>query len=345
MVYKFNPLEDERWREFTEQHPRASVFHTTGWLDALLRTYGYEPIVYTTSAPGEKLTNGIVFCRVRSWLTGHRMVSLPFADHCDPLLENCEGRNEVFASLRRTLEEEELKYIEIRPLSEDVDADSLFHKSNVYCFHVLDLRPPLENLFRKLQKDSIQRKIRKAEREGLSHEQGRSRALLDKFYRLLLLTRRRHTLPPQPFDWFRNLITCLRDRLTIRVASQGEKPIASIMTLSHKNTLVYKYGCSDASYHNLGGMPFLFWKAIEEAKDLGMQAFDFGRSDTTNQGLIRFKDQWGTGRSMIAYGRVYARPRQTVGEEYSVQIAKRIFARMPDGLLATAGRLLYRHIA
>lgn len=32
---------------------------------------------------------------------------------------------------------------------------------------------------------------------------------------LLLLTRCRHQLPPHPFDWFRNLITCLGGSLRI----------------------------------------------------------------------------------------------------------------------------------
>ena len=91
-VYTLNPLLDSRWEDFAETHPRASIFHTPGWLEALRRTYGYEPIVYTTSAPGTPLANGIVFCRVRSWLTGDRMVSLPFTDHCEPLVEGPEER-------------------------------------------------------------------------------------------------------------------------------------------------------------------------------------------------------------------------------------------------------------
>jgi len=344
-VYTLNPLHDSRWPDFLERHPRASIFHTPGWLEALRHTYGYEPIVYTTSAPGTPLANGIVFCRISSWLTGRRMVSLPFADHCEPLVESPEQLKEVFGSLQRTRDEEKLKYIEIRPLSVDLPAEPCMQKSNLFCFHVLDLRPALENLFRRLQKDSIQRKIRRAEREALCYEEGCSEVLLNKFYHLLLLTRRRHNLPPQPIEWFQNLVIFLRDQLTIRVASYGQQPIASILTLSHRDTLVYKYGCSDARYHNLGGNPFLFWRAIQEAKERGMQIFDFGRSDTTNQGLIRFKDKWGTTRSMLAYGRICARHPHKMGQEHLIDLAKRIFAHLPDGPLAAAGRLLYRHIA
>ena len=89
-VYEIDPLCDPRWPEFLQNNPRASVFHTPGWLRALKRTYGYEPVVYTTTPATVELTNGWVFCRVFSWLTGRRLVSLPFSDHCEPLVDKPE---------------------------------------------------------------------------------------------------------------------------------------------------------------------------------------------------------------------------------------------------------------
>ena len=87
-TYKINPLTDQRWQEFVADHPRASVFHSTPWLSALARTYRYQPLAFTTSPPDNKLENGLVFCRVQSWITGDRLVSLPFSDHCAPLVED-----------------------------------------------------------------------------------------------------------------------------------------------------------------------------------------------------------------------------------------------------------------
>lgn len=342
-VYTFNPLEDPRWPEFIDGHARASIFHTQGWLGALRRTYGYEPIVCTTSPPTERLTNGIVFCLIRSWLTGCRMVSLPFADHCEPLVEREEDRKELLGFLKFVLEKDKLKYVELRPLRSDLVSEAGLEKAGSFYFHILDLRPPLALLFQNLHKDSIQRKIKRAEREALRYEAGRSETLLAQFYSLFLMTRRRHSLPPQPIDWFRNLIALLGDGLTIHVAYQRQQPIASILTLRHHGTLVYKYGCSNASYHSLGGMPLLFWKAIEWGKEHGIQAFDLGRSDCANPGLITFKDRWGAARSTLAYGRICTR-RRDAGEAYGMQLVKRAFARMPDSLLTVAGRLLYRHV-
>lgn len=343
-VYTLNPLEDPRWEEFGRQHPGFSVFHTIGWLEALRRTYGYEPIVYTTSPPGSMLTNGIVFSRISSWLTGRRLVSLPFADHCEPLLETSEQREAILESLQGALAREGLKYVEIRPLKAGAPVGSRMEESGSFCFHTLDLRPSLPDLFRGFQKDSTQRKIRRAEREGILYDSGNSRALLKEFYRLSVLTRRRHRLPPQPIEWFQNLIACLGDRLTIHLASTREKAIATILTLRCGQRLVYKYGCSDADYHKVGAMPFLFWKAIQQAKDQGLRELDLGRSDSDNPGLITFKGHLGAAQSELVYHRCYAADRRNSSAGFGMSLAKRVIGHLPGNLLTTAGRLLYKHV-
>src|SRR3989475_9627397 len=115
-VYRMDPIGDPRWPAFLEQHPGASIFHTPGWLEALRRTYGYEPLALTTSAPGEPLINGMVFCRIQSWLTGCRLVSLPFSDHCQPLVDDPESLLRILRWLEQGREREEWKYVELRPM-------------------------------------------------------------------------------------------------------------------------------------------------------------------------------------------------------------------------------------
>ena len=86
-VYELDPLADTRWIEFVKTHPRASVFHTPNWLHALRLTYGYQPVALTTAPPEEPLTKRAGVLPVNSWLTGRRIVSLPFSDHCEPLVD------------------------------------------------------------------------------------------------------------------------------------------------------------------------------------------------------------------------------------------------------------------
>jgi lipid II:glycine glycyltransferase (peptidoglycan interpeptide bridge formation enzyme) len=343
-VYNLNPLQDRRWQDFVDRHPHGSVFHSSPWLDALRRTYGYDPVVYTTTPPAKELSNGIVFCRVHSWLSGSRLVSLPFSDHCEPLADPAET-TELIRSLRASGHVKRWKYVELRPLRPDSVAQTGdLTRTESYSLQILDLRPSPDNLFRNFHKSCIQRKIQRARRENLAYEEGRSDELLKKFYDLLLLTRRRHGLPPQPLSWFRNVVACLGDRLVIRVASKGGRAVASIITLHYKETLVYKYGCSDSRFNNLGGNSLLFWRAIQDAKRIGALEFDLGRSETDNHGLITFKENWGAVSMPLAYYRLPARQPFRMHAGWGSRIAKGVFSVMPDTILAATGKLLYRHI-
>jgi hypothetical protein len=343
-VYQIDPVSDPRWLKFLDGHSSASIFHTPYWLKALRLTYGYEPIVLTTAEGGRPLQNGLVFCIIRSFLTGSRLVSLPFSDHCQPLVESPNDLAELLMHVQSQQRSERLKYVELRPMTAiEVGVHSGLTASESFCFHVLDLRPSREEIFHNFHKSHIRRKLQRADREGLTLEHGTSETLLKHFYSLLVLTRRRHQLPPQPFSWFENLADCMRDKLSVRVAFKDGRPIASILTLKYKKTVTYKYGCSDPQFHNLGGMPFLFWNAIQDAKENGAEEFDFGRSDTDNEGLISFKDNWGTTRSELTYYR-NPQPSSRSSSTGLMEYGRKVISLLPNACLTTAGRLLYRHI-
>jgi CelD/BcsL family acetyltransferase involved in cellulose biosynthesis len=342
-VHVISPLTDQRWDALIAQHPQASPFHQPGWLQALQRTYGYEPFVLTSAAPGEEMKNGMAFCRVSSWITGPRAVSLPFADHCEPLVGS-EAELVGFADwLQAERTRQGWKYVEVRPLRLFPDPIPEWSPQHSYCFHELDLGPSLEKLFYGMHPNCIRRKIRRAEREGIAYEVGRSLELLEAFYRLLLITRKRLRILPQPRSWFQNLLECMGENLQIRVARKDGRAIAAILTLKHRRSVIYKYGCSDEKAHKLGSMPFLFWKLITESKAEGAEKLDFGRSDLENQGLIRFKSEFGAGQSNLTYYRSPVSEKQSTPARHW-KTAGRVIAMLPDGLSCAAGRMLYRHM-
>jgi Acetyltransferase (GNAT) domain len=342
-----SPAGDPSWSELLDRHPAASVFHSPGWLNALQQTYGYEPFVMTTS-PGRTLANGLVVCRVRGW-TSRRLVSLPFSDHCDPLVDESEDLSEMLAFLGTQVRTAGWRSVELRPRSNSQSFAVVANTCDVkrsaeYCLHRLDLRPDAPGIFGRMHHSSTQRAVRRAEREGLVYETGTSDRLLANFYRLLRMTRRRHGVPPQPIAWFRNLVSCFGDALAIHQASKSDKPIASILTLSFKKTTYYKYGGSDAAHHHLGGMPFLFWRVIRDARARGFVEMDLGRSDMDQPGLIAFKDHLGADRSTLTYYRSPAGPRHIAQSRWVSRVARGMFAHLPDAALDFAGRLVYKQL-
>jgi len=338
-----DPLADDRWEELVSRHPNSSIFHSIEWLRTLQMTYGYTPLVLTTSKNDQALSNGIVLCEVRSWATGSRLVSLPFSDYSDPLLNDPFELEVLLRALSELTQRGRFRYVEIRPLHVFGFPKTHFQEEDAHYVHRLDLSPDLDELYQRFHKSCVRRKIRKAERFGLHYEEGRSEELLAKFYKLLLRTRRRQQVPPQSIEWFRNLASCLGERLKIRVVSSGGQPVASIITCHFRDTVVYKYGCSDADFHNLGGPILLIWQAIQDAKSVGANWFDFGRSHKKNKGLINFKDHWGGERSSLPYYRFSVGNVADRLSPWKRWLIRRTCAYMPDPLLGTLGTVLYRH--
>ncbi len=343
-VWTINPLLDNRWSEFVDRHPHASVFHTIGWLNALRTAYGYEPVAFTTSAPSEKLTNAFLFCIVRSWLTRGRLVSLPFTDHCEPLVENSGQLRALCAHLETLRRTQRWKYAEMRTSGVFLGAEEGLRECKAYRWHRLDLRPSLDAIYKGLHKDCIRRRIRHAERQGLRYEDGRSESLVRSFYDLIVLTRSRKHLPPQPFEWFQSLVSSMGKDVCIRVAFKGDRPVAGILTMNHGKKMYYKYGGSDARLNNLGATPMLFWQAIQAAKSAGMEELDLGRSELENGGLIRFKERWGAQSVRLTLWRGPADEVSPSLERLKVRLAKIVCAYVPYKMLVLAGRLMYRHV-
>jgi GNAT acetyltransferase-like protein len=346
-VYQVDPTIDPRWAEFVQRHPSSSVFHTVGWLKALQRTYGYSPIAFTTSPPANDLNNGLVFCRIHSWLTGRRLVSLPFSDHCEPLCDSAEDANFLIRNLQNALKQQKWKYLELRPINANfgqMGETAKFLATENYFLHRLDLSPDLNSVFQGLDKDSVQRRIQRAERACLVEKCGRSNELLKDFYALFVTTRRRHRLPPIPYAWFNNLIRCKDKSVKIRLAYKDNIPIAGILTLDFRNILYYKYGCSDSQFNRFGATPWLLWNAIESGKSSGANQFDMGRTQEDNTGLLAFKNHWVSQPERLVYRKFPESSVVSSTDRWKLQMAKRIFSRMPERLLTITGKLIYRHI-
>jgi hypothetical protein len=337
LLYELDPLRDDRWVDLVEQHPRSSLFHSRPWLHALRRAYNYEPVVFTDAPPGHALRNGLLFCRIRSWMTGRRLVSLPFSDHCEPLIQDPAALVLLLDGMKARSKEE--GNIEIRPVS-GVTVEG-FTACTQFILHRIGLNDDLDTIFARFHRSHAQRTIRNASKRGITVDVGRSERQLLQFYDLHTLTRRRHGIPVQPFTWFQHLADFLRDRLTVLVALRQERPVAAMITALEKQSLVYKYGASDSSHHRFGGMSLLFWEAIQLGKRNGASEFDLGRSDLDDVGLIAFKEHFGAvGRPLTYYS---TNPKTPVVARGWRPAAAQVFGLLPESIQGTIGASLYRH--
>jgi lipid II:glycine glycyltransferase (peptidoglycan interpeptide bridge formation enzyme) len=245
------------------------------------------------------------------------------------------------------MERQNLRYLEIRPVNGNLGQMSEtngFRPAAMYFLHVLDLRRDSDEVFRSLDKDSVQRRIHRAQRAGLTEKCGRSDDLLREFYALFVMTRGRHRLPPMPYAWFRNLIQFHGKALEIRVAYRANTPISAILTLRSKHAVYYKYGCSDAQFNRFGATPWLLWRAITAAKLNGASEFDMGRTEQDNAGLLMFKNHWVSQPLRLVYWRFPDTSSLNSVNGWKLKMAKHLFSCMPDSLRTITGKFIYRHI-
>jgi hypothetical protein len=83
---------------------------------------------------------------------------------------------------------------------------------------------------------------------------------------------------------------------------------------------------------------------INEGKSEGCERLDMGRSDSENEGLIRFKDRWGSYKSELTYWRLLAKCSKRSTRRQGIEFAKKLFGYAPGPLQIEVGNVLYKHL-
>lgn len=177
---------------------------------------------------------------------------------------------------------------------------------------VLDLSKDEATLLR--QMDGADRKIRKAEREGVTVSEVRSEEELSLYCQLSretserVRTRTAYTDFPDSFfhEMFRELVPSGAARFYL--GWYKDQVLAGCLFLCSSDTMLYYLGGStrDRELTAKQAPAAVFWHAIREARRLGMTRFDFGGCTPTEDpndlwyGVYAFKKRWG-GRLEVFY--------------------------------------------
>lgn len=155
--------------------------------------------------------------------------------------------------------------------------------------------------------DGAERKIRKAEREGVEVTEARSLADVEAYHALSrdtadrIRTRSRFTELPLAFfvDIWKRMVPAGHARIFL--ARHGGALIAGNLFVIHGDTMLYYQGAStrDRAQTLRQAPAACFWAAIRAARELGLTRFDFGGCTPTadpadpRHGVWEFKKKWG----------------------------------------------------
>jgi CelD/BcsL family acetyltransferase involved in cellulose biosynthesis len=336
-----DPLADPRWLALASSTPGASVFHHPTWLELVRHTYGYGVFATCAIDRAGRLVAGLPLVHVTSRLSGRRLVAVPFADLCGPLVLPDAPETALGAVAAAAERERERRgcALEVRErLPGTGAAVELFHR------HVIDLSAGADAAEKRCH-PRARRNTRKARREGVTVERRTDRAALDAFYALHLQTRRRLGVPTQPRRFIRGLERLFAADLGyVALARHEERPVAAAVFLRGSDGLLYKYGASDPTALTLRPNNVLFSDVIRWAADDGLTSLDLGRTDLASQGLRDFKCSLGADETPLAYtyaggnGPSAARGRAT-------RTLAGVIRRSPPVVSRVVGEVLYRHAA
>ena len=347
-----DPHKDTRWDAFVVAHPHGTIYHHSAWLGVLESAFGHTP--FCIGAEDEQtgqLTGVLPFFLIQSWLTGKRLVSLPTTGYCNPLMPASMLKNAL------AFAREKLPYIdsiELRcqdgPQGESQAEPSAMpgiQKDTSYVTHILDLQAPLDNIFASFHQSGVRRRIKKAERSGLTLRMADDESDLKRFYELETEVRRKHGLPPHPYRFFEKMWQVLTPRgmLCMPVIEHQGQIIAAAIMLSFKGTMTYEYGASDSNFLQLCPNHKMFWDMIQSAHTQGMQAFDFGRTAVSHTSLITFKQRWGAKQYDLAHHYFLKGRKFNTSEGMLRNLLGMVNRHLSAPLLNWEGQWLFRHIS
>jgi hypothetical protein len=304
MKNKFNvrvidPLSDTIWDDFVNQHPLGWVCHLSSWKRVLESSFkhmlGYYFAILDDS--NRKILAGLPVFHVKSWLFGDKLVSVPFATLCDPLVSTRQQFDVLFEAVRKLGNNLGVKHIEMRSFAAEpfLEHDQL-GKNNIFKLHYLELNEEPSALLKNFHKSCVANQIKKASRSNLKLSEAENQTDLDDFYTLHKLTRKRLGLPVQPYRFFYNLWNVLGplNNIKILIARHDKVVIGAMLHLIDRNRISNDYASSDFKSKNLRPTHFLYWESIKLAHSLGLKIFDFGRTPVSAESLASFKERWGT---------------------------------------------------
>ena len=336
---KIVPLEQARaeWDALTGWHPEATLYHSGPWLEVLRRAFGVRPSVAIIGDSGS--TRAACLLAQGGNPIRRSLISLPFSDFCPPLAVNDSARESLLSKLAAIRNRPRL---EIRGAAGGYPWNVLHHFQR----WTLDLSRPF-NAIEKAADREVRRHLRRAREAGVTVECSRGAEAMDCFSNLQLESRRRLGVPSQPLKFFRTVheVFAQCDSIEVWFALHQGKRIAAVVVLRDGNDLHAKWSARAAGGPD--GSSHLIFMSIAEQHAQHASSLDFGRTDSRNRGLSRFKRELGATATDLPYSYFPQMPNVTSAENLTGvwQTASSVWRKLPLPVARVLNNVTYRYLA
>lgn len=320
---------------FVLSHAKGSPFHRPAWVTSVSHACDHEWRFLLAENQQGELQGILPIHLIHSPLFGRALVSAGFAVGGGILSLNDQATQILADAIWQFCEQYSFPSVELRG-GEVPNADWL-SKSDVYAGFVSNLSKNDED-----QLLAIPRKQRAEVRKGLKNEPeiriGNGQRDLTDHYGVYAESVRNLGTPVFPAKLFSEVIDAFGDDADILTVLKNGKPVASVLSLYHKGTVMPYWGGGTWDARRLRANDVMYYALMNHARGRGCLCFDFGRSKV-GTGAYSFKKNWGFEPTPLSYAIRTANgeePRDVnpMSPKYRLQVA--VWQRLP---LSIANRL------
>jgi hypothetical protein len=352
------PTEESEWDVFVRQHPLGMVYQLSSWKRVLESAFPQIRGQFLVAREAEtgRILAGLPVYTVKSWLLGNRIVSVPFATMCDPLLSSAEEFGRFLPELQALQQKTGSRRVEIRArLTANLLLNGGTLSGDVGFKHLyLPLNPEQDRdaLFHTFSRTCVRKNITKAERAGVIVEQRWDEASMSICYDILVESRRRLSLPQMPYAFFKAMLAYLSpEHLNVFLALHKSKPIGCFILLRMGDFWTAEYAGSTADAP-AGVDQMLYWETIKKALDHDAKIYSFGRTAVANEGLLTYKRRWATVEEDLVDFTFCARDEKLESVEkvhhsdssLAYRRARTLLGKVPMPVYRMIGDFCYRHL-
>jgi FemAB-related protein (PEP-CTERM system-associated) len=281
------PCDAGRWAAFVQGSDCARNAHLVVWREIIETTFGHRAHYLIAEDDCGHIVGILPLVRLKSWLFGDFLVSMPYLNYGGPLARDHQTSRELVEEATRLGAKLGVRHLEVRT---ETPADFGLRVRSSKVSMRLRLPPDPDDLWAGFP-SKVRSQVRRASQEPVSVQVGRE-DVLDSFYAVFSQNMRDVGTPVYGRQFFAAILEHLPDAAWICCVFREGRPVAAGFLIGCGEVVEIPWASSLRAYNRYSPNMLLYWNALEFACRRGFRVFDFGRS-SPDSGTFRFKQQWG----------------------------------------------------
>jgi serine/alanine adding enzyme len=289
---------EAQWTDFVHSQAKACVCHSLAWRNGVMAAYGHRPYYLMAVDESERIQGILPLFRIARPGFGTILVSDPFTSYGGVIAVDgatATGLMDAATALGKRLG---ARYVEIKSgISWNLPEDGGWAIRTDLCSVEIQLPAKAEDFWNAWGSRNRNHIKRATGKEGLSVCVGH--ALLDDFYRLIVLDMHRLGTPVHAKRFYRAMLEQYGAAANVWVAYAGGQPAGAVFSLQDAFTVSALAGVRNPGLSQSNAMRLLYWNLIE-ASCGKVAVLDLGRS-ARGSGTHAFKVGMGGKERLLTY--------------------------------------------